>query len=463
MLGTRVSRRAFLVRAATGAGLALLSPVASACAPKTPEPKAEPVSTAPVQQAQAAAPATDGITLRFLAYAGRWGTHQIEFARRFAEENKPKVKEVVIEEGDTQNAPKKIEAYLVTGTMPDAGYVDTAFFPYLAVKGAFQAIDEQAASAGLDLSKRFNQSFYGKFTDGKSMAIGGAAGLTPAMVVYNKTMAQDKGVKLPHDDWTIDEFEEFVIAMSDKDKGIFGSYYIFDGSHGCDGWFRRWGGRFLSEDGKTCMFADPKTQDGIKWQMRMIKEGYWAGREDVTEGANKMFVTGGLASYVTNASMAGSAKEGIGDAFEYDFVLLPKGPLCEDTSPCRGFAPYANAIWSSSQTEYPDLAFGMQAMVTSPECAKWSVYNLGRNPGSDMSVWRDPEILKDYPVWGKIADLMESPAGQFPMPDNLRYMEYWDVGNAEYGALGYGDVEYNEANVMEAQTKVQEILDLPRP
>ena len=33
-------------------------------------------------------------------------------------------------------------------------------------------------------------------------------------------------------------------------------------------------------------------------------------------------------------------------------------------------------------------------------------------------------------------------AGRFPMPANLCNLEYMDVGNAEYGELGYGDVEY---------------------
>ncbi len=458
----QVSRREFLKLMGSAAAGAILVACAPQPAPTAKAPEAAPQPTVPKASAPVAA-APEGVTLRFLAYQGRWGSHEVEFAKRYVNENKPKTKEVIIEEASFADAAKKIEAYFATGTMPDAGYVDTAFFPYLAYKGCFQAIDDLAAKANLDLSKRFNQKFYGKFTNGKSMAIGGPAGITPAIVIFNKTMVQQKGVKMPHNDWTIEEFEEFVVAMTDKNKKIFGSHYGFDGGHGCDGWFRRWGGRYLNEEGTKCMFSDPKTQDGFKWQMRMVKEKYFPSREDATEGANKMFVTGFLASYITNAGLPGSAKEGIGDAFEFDFVLLPKGPLCKTTSPCRGFSPYANAIWSSSQTKYPDLAFGMQARVTSAECAKWSVFNLGRQPGSDLSVWRDPEVLKLYPVWGKVADLMENPAGQFPMPANLRYLEYMDVGNAEYGKLGYGDVEYNEANVAAAEKKVQAVLDLPKP
>ena len=460
MSATRVSRRTFIAGLTALGGAAALA----ACAPKA-APTAAPAAAPAAPQAATAVPkAPEGATLRFLAYQGRWGSHEVEFAKRYIEENKPKTKEVIIEEASYADAAKKIEAYFATGTMPDAGYLDTAFHPYLSYKGCFQAIDDLAASAGVDLSKRFNQKFYGKFTNGKSMAIGGPAGITPAMVVYNKTMAQERGVKLPHNDWTVEEFEEFCVGMTDKDKKVFGcAPYGFGGDHGTDGFFRRWGGRYLDETGTKCMFSDPKTQDGFKWQMRAIKEGWFASRTDVTEGTTKAFVTQVLGSMIGNAGWAGSAKEGVGDAFEYDYALLPQGPLCKGTSPCRGFAPYANAIWSSSQTKYPDLAFGMQARVTSAECSKWSVFNLGRQPGSDLSVWRDPEVLAVYPIWGKIADLMENPAGQFPMPANMRYLEYQDVGNAEYAKLGYGDVDYNEANVAAAENKVQVVLDLPMP
>jgi hypothetical protein len=54
-----------------------------------------------------------------------------------------------------------------------------------------------------------------------------------------------------------------------------------------------------------------------------------------------------------------------------------------------------------------------------------------------------------------------NPVGLFPMPANLRYLEYMDVGNAEYAKLGYGDADYDEANVMAAQEKVQAIVGLP--
>ena len=457
---SKFTRRELLRWGVVGGGALALA----ACMPAQPA----------VQPAQPAAPAGEAakkeeevIKLRFLTRQGDAGIHMREFAKRYSEESGGKI-QVVTEEVPWGEVPKVLETQLVTGTMVDATWGDTAWWPYLAKRGAYLVIEDFVEEEGMDLSRWFNIEWFRKWTNGKLSGLGGAAGFHPGIAFYNRTWVLEAWGKEPWDDWTIEDYVECMEACvqlkGGPGQGFFGGYGDIGGGHGGDGYLRNWGGFIVSPDGTKSMFHEEKAQDCIKFQREMLARGLWPGREDIAEGQFALFMAGKQAIYISNPGAsqgmsAGAAENNI----DMGVVIYPKGPAAKENPPRIGFCPYANTFGVYSKTKYPREAFGLIKRVTSVESMKWLCLTTGKQPGALLDTWYDPEVNAKFPWFAKTADVMKGITDHFAMPANTRYQEWRDVGANEIPPLVFGDVEYNQANVQAVSDHLQEILDLPMP
>src|SRR5690606_9880119 len=118
-----MTRRELLRWGAVGAGAMVLA----ACAPKEPTAAPAPKEEAPAAPAkEEAKPAAAGaIALRFMTRQGDAGVHMREFGQRYADESEGKIT-VEFEEAPWDETPKILETQLVSGTMVDATWGDTA-------------------------------------------------------------------------------------------------------------------------------------------------------------------------------------------------------------------------------------------------------------------------------------------------------------------------------------------------
>ena len=458
-----MTRRELLRWGAVGTGAMVLA----ACAPKA-EPTAAP---APKEEAPAAPaakeeakPAAETITLRFMTRQGDAGIHMREFGNRYAQESEGKIK-VEFEEAPWGETPKILETQLISGTMVDATWGDTAWWPYMAKRGAYLVIEEFVAEAGMNMDDWFNVEWFRKWTDGKLSGLGGAAGINHILAFYNKDWVTEAWGKEPTDDWTMDDYVECMAAcVKMKGEGFFGGNAPIGGNHVCDGWIRNWGGFYINPEGTESLFAEAKCQDGIKFIREQLANGNYPGREDREEGETLMFFNQKQAILISNPGASQGMVKGAADnGFELGVVLCPKGPSAFENPPRRAFIPYANTFGCYSKTKYPREAFGLIARVTSVESMKWLCLTTGKQPGALLDTWYEPEIVEKFPWFPKCADLMKECTDHFSMPGNTRYNEWKDVGDNEISPLVFGEVEYNDANINQVNDHLQEVLDLPMP
>jgi len=458
-----LTRRELLRWGALGAGAVALA----ACAPKAPTAAPAPKEEGPAAPAakEEAKPAAAGaITLRFMTRQGDMGSHMREFGKRYADESEGKIT-VEFEEAPWDETPKILETQLVSGTMVDVTWGDTAWWPYMGKRGAYLDIEPYVEESGMDLSNWFNLDWFRRWTDGKLSGLGGDAGINHILTFYNKNWVTEAWGKEPTDDWTMDDYVECMQAcVKLKGKGFFGGMAPIGGGHVSDGWIRNWGGFYMNPEGDTSLFHEAKCQDGIKFLMEQLANGNYPGREDSAEGEMQMFLNQKQATYISNPGASqGMVKGAEEQGFELGVVLAPKGPSCFETPPRRAFIPYANTYGVYAKTQYPKEAFGLMIRVTSTECQKWLTMQTGKQPGAQLELWYDPEIVEKFPWFPKVADLMKDCTDVFPVPSNSRYNEWRDVGANEIPALVYGEIEYNDANVQTISDHLQEVHDMPFP
>ncbi|MBC7235415.1 MAG: extracellular solute-binding protein [Chloroflexi bacterium] len=464
---SRMTRRELLKWGVYGAGAMILA----ACAPKQAEP------TAPAQPAQPVKPTEppaekkqEVIVLRFLTRQGPMGDHHREFAKRYAESTNGRVK-VETEEVPWGEVSKTLETQFITGTMVDLTWGDNAWWPRLAIIGAYLVIEPYVEAAGMDLSKWFNLDWFRRWTDGKLSGLGGCAGTDYVMTFYNKTWVKEAWGKEPTDDWRLEDWYEMCKACVDlkggKGSGYFGDIPGVGGDHTSHANYRRWGAGLIDKEGKKSTFSDPACQDAIKFIKNGIEEGVFPSREDRAEETFKMFMAGKIAAWTTNpGASSGMVKGAQENNIDLGVVIGPKGPGY-DKFGTRVFSPYTNTFGAYAKTKYPQEAFDLMRMVSSKEAMVWLCLQTGKQPGADLDAWYDPQVAAKFPWFPRMADVLKESIGNpdawFPMPWNTRYSEWRDVGNNEIPPLIYGEVPYNQANIDAVTDHCQAILDLPRP
>lgn len=460
----KVSRREFLEWSLLATGAAALA----ACARAQPTPTAAPPTATTAPEPTPIPTAAGPIKLRFLHYGGTGSAHYDEFSKRYSEESNGRIT-VEIETAPGDQMVQKQETELATGTLADLVRSDTSYWPYLAKRGAWLVIEDLVKEAKLDLNEWFNIDWFRRWTDGKLSGLGAESGINHIILFYNKKWVQEAWGKEPTHDWTIEDYVDLmtkcVKAKGGPGNGFFGGNAPVGGYHVHDGFIRNWGGQYISDDGKTELFAEEKCQNGIKWIMEQIKNGNFPTRKDLaTDSEMKMFFAGKMATTAGGPGYVYAVISGAADAgLDIGWVLFPKGPSAFETPPRRAFTPFSNPLSIYVKTKYPKETFGLLLRVTSVESHKWITLKVGRQPGARLSTWYDPEVAAKFPMFPLIADLMKECKDVFPCPANTRFTEWATLGNQEIPPLVYGDIPYTKENIQTINDHLQEILDLPMP
>ena len=454
-MASTFSRRRFLAVGTMGAAAALVAACGAAEAPAQP--------AASGGQAPAAKPAgqKQPVSLRIITRAGVYGDHSREFAKRYAQETGNTVEAEAIEWNDI---PKKVETQLVAGELADVLVCDQAYWPYLAIKGTFLVIDDLVkANKPPDFEDYPDLEWQRRWTDGKLSGLAGDAGINDIITWYNKDMLAEIGGKEPTSEWKMEDYVQLMELVASKKPGVFGGASSVGGAHTGDGWIRNWGGWILDPTAKKVELTNPKTVEGVKWLVDVVKRKLYPSRQDLQgTDANSLFAAGKLFSLTSNPGAYGGLDKAVGGKFQVGTVLAPKGPSAFEPTPRRAFIPYANRHGAYSKTKYPEQAYDLLVRTTGFECMKWLTLNTGKQPGN-LKAWRDPEILKMRPIYKDVADLMAKCTDVFPVPWNTRYVEYKDQADPGIQALAYGETPYSEQALSQLQTKLQEIVNLPRP
>lgn len=453
MTEKRVSRRGFLKLAGAATATAALAACAAPAAPG---------STPAADSGEEAAPAQAQIDMSVATFAAVLHDWQREFSRRWAEEN-PDVN-LSIEEVVYAEMGRLQLARSASGTLWDVVFSGIKWFPFSASKGMFLALDDYLAEReDANLDDFFPAALDGGYLDGSLYGLPYEIHPgNPALVAINVDYWNSKGVPLPEDDeWDVLMYRDMCEQLTDESVNMYGTNYWPGNYYDFQSLVRAYGAEIMDASHDNFIFNSDETNiETARWIWSLRNERNVAvPQEMMLEGVD--FTAGALASQVTGSYSVNQYITTIGDAFEVDFALFPKGPDGK-----RGFTAFTSNYSCYSESVAPERAVDLLVYLTSTEAGLWSALEQGTGqPNARFSVWEDEQVLgQSHPIFERVLNKLyraDELDGSFPIPSNLRFQEVQDNWANTIPDLFYGGVTFEEG-MQAVQDACQEIMVLPR-
>jgi multiple sugar transport system substrate-binding protein len=283
--------------------------------------------------------------------------------------------------------------------------------------------------------------------------------------MFNKTMLEEKGLPLPEEGWTFQQWTELAKAAADPDAGTFG--LGFDGMnsfHYYSNTSRSWGAPdstdswVMNEDGSALTFNTALHEELGAWYLDLLDSKVAPRKADYIENsAGRLFVAGLNATHATIVGGVTSAIAQVEGAFEMDAVPLPVGAEGR-----QGTCYSGNQHMINSGTEHPEEAWELLKRYSSGEAGVAMVLEGKLQPNGHKSAWTDEKVNEVNRMFGITDVLLTAGIEPFPMPKNTRFTEANDIFRNEIDLIWEGDVTWQEhAPVIEEKVKERLDLDLP--
>lgn len=185
---------------------------------------------------------------------------------------------------------------------------------------------------------------------------------------YNKSMFEEAGAPLPTADWTWDDYKASCRIIKEKtgnycfttsepptgiDSASWWAYYV--------PWIEGYGGKILSDDGKTVLLSSPETLAGLEAYTSMWTVDDIGQPLDFASGSGGCFVVGKCATWFHIPAIMGVLR-GLDPApFEWDVQVIPSHPKGKFT----GMGTYGYAV--SKDAKNPQAAWDFVKYLISPE------------------------------------------------------------------------------------------------
>lgn len=266
--------------------------------------------------------------------------------QRFADEfnaKNPKYYIVPTFQGTTSEMPKKVNAAITAGAVPDMVTGNPGDLFDYNVAGAMVALDSyiKDATNGLDAATLADMAmklpsgqelFFDVTPDGKTMGVSPSRSME--IMYYNIDMLKAAGFTAPPTTW--DDFDKICAAVTKGDN-----YCIATNSPSVDtsafaAWVLSRGGTYASADEKKATFDEQAGIDSLKWLKNGVDKGWFKNSSVTSRGDQTDFGLGKLA--FTFGSSAGlpfyndamaARKEG---PFAWSVAPLPGGPKGKPTA-----------------------------------------------------------------------------------------------------------------------------------
>lgn len=186
----------------------------------------------------------------------------------------------------------------------------------------------------------------------------------PAMIYYNKTLFEEKGLATPTElyeqgKWNYDEFLKAAKALTDPAKGIYGANMV---RNGWNNWpdalqsiFNAYGTDFLSADGSKLTLNSKEGEQALT----MFSDMIFKDKVHPKPGDQTTFDTGKIAMQKELFSYMGKAKA-VTD-FKWDIAPLPAGPAGTGTT--MGYA----GVVGMKDTKHPKETLEFITYITNPD------------------------------------------------------------------------------------------------
>ena len=404
--------------------------------------------------------------VRIQASANPSALSHIQWAAERHMEEYPDV-EIVVEETIYGEIAKKTETGFVAGTLQDVCYGHMRWYFMGCHKGIYMSLEDYIAA---DPPEDFDDFFprwmeVNKFEGVQHQLPHYAKPGPVSSLIYNKQILEEAGVDEPTDVWTWQDMYEAAIQCADEENDIFGVNYRFiqNDIHSTTNVCRYFeqdsdddtSGSLMIEDGTRFRMDTETIHEAMNYTLSLAHEhnAFPLAGDDIEGG---LFAAGKLAfqvGQVVNDYISNLQR--VDGRFEIGHVVSPLGP-----HGARGTVNVGNQLMINSKSEVKDATWEFMKTITGKEACIQSALE-GIEPGR-RSAWVDPEVMDVVPMLAKSVHLMDDYLEDFPMPQNLRYVEANSVFMNEVALIMEGEVTFEEymPTVVE---EVQAIVELDRP
>lgn len=237
--------------------------------------------------------AEEPVTLRY----GLWDSNQEPAIREIAdafEAQNPDIK-IEIEVTPWKEYWTNLETSAIGGSAPDVFWMNGPHVTQYARGGMIMDLNELIANSETVSKDDYPASLIGLYTVDDGW-YGMCKGFDSGAIWYNKALFDEAGIEYPTSDWTWEEFIETATALTDAEKGIYGTGLQLDEQAGWYNTIGLFGGYVISDDKKTSGFSDPNTIAGIQCWVDMIEAGICPSYAMTSDtGSNVLFESGKIA------------------------------------------------------------------------------------------------------------------------------------------------------------------------
>lgn len=208
---------------------------------------------------------------------------------------------------------------ILKGTEPDLYFVLPEDFNLLASSGALANLDGlMAADPDFDAEAFYEPCLQAGRFGGRQYALPQES--VPTLMFVNKTLLESRGISLPGNRWTWEDFYDICAQVTDVDSRVFGVYgYTWQNALYSNG------ASLFSENGTACYLADERVQAAVRFarSLEELNGGYTVTARDFDLGrvAFRPFL---FSEYRAYQPYPWRVRKYSG--FAWDCVCMPAGP-----------------------------------------------------------------------------------------------------------------------------------------
>lgn len=255
----------------------------------------------------------------------------------------------------------KLQTRLAGGSAPDTFELNYENFVNYASKGALLPLDKLLKADKEFDPSQINQKAFDAFQY-KGKQFGMVESFSDVVLFYNKDLFDAAGVSYPNADWTWKDELDAAKKLTNKDKGIYGTYAPIQF------WefyktIAQNGGSIFNKDKTEATVNSPENIEALQWMVDKVNK-YGVTPTDAKmsgQSDGDLFKAGKIAMLRTGIWMMDSFKDA---PFKWDIALEPG-----NTQKAHHF--FANSLAISKDSKHPEAAWKwLKFMSASKDAAK---------------------------------------------------------------------------------------------
>lgn len=275
---------------------------------------------------------------------------------------------------------------LLTGDEPDLYMILNEDFNSLAALGALKNLDQVISNDKTFNSDEFYQS---ALEVGKYQEIQYALPyeVNPTLMFVNKSLLEKEGIKLPKDEWTLEEFYNICkqLTKDSNNDGIIDQYGCYN-----YGWINSLyakGTSLFNEDGTTSYFNNLEVKEAIQFieKLNLLNRGFNVTSNDFDQG-KVAFAPMQFSQYRTYKPYPYRVSKY--STFEWDVIEMPqasKSHLTQLSSLMMGL---------STRSNNSNLAWQLLKEFTYDRSSQQDIYKYSQGVSPIKEVTESREVLK---------------------------------------------------------------------